>query len=198
MLLYLLVYVQAGHVDHHMNGMPMDLSMTIGMTLIVIGLLAAPYDLVPRRGREIRREAARIRIRALDDAPLRGPHIALLTVMAITVTIDATKPTALAFVTPGFAQEYGLKSPMKRGSSLPLSWLPLAGITGTAIGSFDRHDRDHRRDAPAPGGCPLPRGRPGKESPRPGGHRPGTDVQPVARVTARSSKERQDRACWCR
>ncbi|NML51002.1 MFS transporter [Streptomyces sp. R302] len=135
-LLHLPMYVSARHMGYHMRGMEADASMIAGMVLIVLGLLAVLYGLVPRRGKEIQRESARIRIRALDDAPLRGPHIALLIVMAIAVTIDVMKPTALAFVAPGVAHEYGLKSPMNPGGDIPVSWLPLAGITGTVIGSL--------------------------------------------------------------
>src|SRR6266540_2446917 len=32
--------------------------------------------------------------------------------MAVAVTIDVMKPTTLAFVVPGVAREYGLKSPL--------------------------------------------------------------------------------------
>jgi putative MFS transporter len=49
---------------------------------------------------------ARIRVRTLDDAPPRRPHI----VLVIVVTIDVMIPTALAFIAPGLAYEYGLKS----------------------------------------------------------------------------------------
>jgi putative MFS transporter len=56
--------------------------------------------------------------------------------MAIAVTIDVMKPTTLAFVVPGFAAEYGLKSPVNPNGHPPAALLPLAGIAGTVIGSF--------------------------------------------------------------
>ena len=75
-------------------------------------------------------------MRALDDAPMRPAHVGLLIVMAIAVTIDVMKPTTLAFVVPGMAQEYGLRSPLNPGGTVPVALLPLSGITGTVIGSF--------------------------------------------------------------
>ncbi|MEV0846490.1 MFS transporter [Streptomyces sp. NPDC049954] len=135
-LLHLPMYVSARSMGYHMNGMRADTPMILGMVLIVAGLLAVLYGLVPRDGREIGRSSARIRVRALDDAPIRGQHVALLIVMAIAVTIDVMKPTTLSFVAPGVAHEYGLKSPLNPGGDIPVAWLPLAGITGTVIGSL--------------------------------------------------------------
>ena len=56
--------------------------------------------------------------------------------MAIAVTIDVMKPTALAFVVPGMALEYGMKSPLNAAGIVPVVYLPLSGITGTVVGSF--------------------------------------------------------------
>jgi putative MFS transporter len=56
--------------------------------------------------------------------------------MAAAVTIDVMKPTTLAFVVPGMAKEYGLRSPANPAASVPVAWLPLAGISGTVLGSF--------------------------------------------------------------
>jgi MFS transporter, putative metabolite:H+ symporter len=52
------------------------------------------------------------------------------------VTIDAMKPITLSFVAPGMAKEYGLTSPANPHGGLPVALLPLAGISGTVIGSF--------------------------------------------------------------
>jgi putative MFS transporter len=76
-----------------------------------------------------------VRVRALDDAPLRGAHIGLLLVMAAAVTIDVMKPTTLAFVVPGVAEEYGLRSPLRPSGELPVALLPLVALTGMVIGS---------------------------------------------------------------
>ena len=135
-LLHLPMYLSARHMGYRLVGMPADPEMIIGMALIGAGLLAVLYGLVPRNSREIQRTGSRIRVRALDDAPLRPAHIVLAVVMSIAVTIDVMKPTALAFVAPGVAHEYGLKSPANPHGHIPVSWLPLVGITGTVIGSL--------------------------------------------------------------
>lgn len=77
-----------------------------------------------------------LRVRALDDAKLSPAHIALLLVMAAAVTIDVMKPVTLSFVVPGMGKEYGLKSALNPGGSVPVAFLPLAGIAGTVLGSF--------------------------------------------------------------
>lgn len=134
--LHLPMYFSAHHMNYVMSGMQPDAAMITGMVLIVLGLIAVVYGLLPRRGAQIRNSARSIRVTAIDDAPIRGQHIALLIVLAVAITIDVMKPATLAFVAPGFAQEYGLKSPANPHGDIPVSWLPLAGITGTVIGSL--------------------------------------------------------------
>jgi MFS transporter, putative metabolite:H+ symporter len=134
--LHLPMYIGARSVGYRMAGMQPDPAMIVGMVLIGAGLVASLYGLLPARAGQIRRRAARIRVSALDDAPIRLPHIALLAVMAIAITIDVMKPTTLAFVAPGVAKEYGLKSAANPHGHLPVSLLPLAGIVGTVIGSL--------------------------------------------------------------
>jgi MFS transporter, putative metabolite:H+ symporter len=135
-LLHLPMYFGAKDMGYHLKGMTPDAPMITGMVLIVTGLLLTLHGVLPRGGKQIREESSRIRIRTLDDAPINKQHVALLVVMALAVTIDVMKPTALAFVAPGVAQEYGLKSPANPGGSIPVSWLPLVGITGTVVGSW--------------------------------------------------------------
>ncbi|MYS21647.1 MFS transporter, putative metabolite:H+ symporter [Streptomyces sp. DvalAA-14] len=135
-LLHLPMYIGARDMGYHLNGMKPDLPMISGMVLIVVGMLAALHGVLPRGGRRIGATAARIRVRTLDDAPITRQHVALVVVMAIAVTIDVMKPTALAFVAPGVAQEYGLKSPANPHGHIPVSWLPLSGIAGTVVGSL--------------------------------------------------------------
>ena len=134
-LLHLPMYHDARSMGYKMSGMTPDASMIIGMVLILGGLVTAVYGLVPSRASEIGRQAAGIRVRALDDAPIRGRHIALLLVMALAVTIDAMKPITLSFVAPGVAHEYGLR-PSNPHGSLPVAWLPFCGIAGTVVGSW--------------------------------------------------------------
>jgi putative MFS transporter len=133
--LHLPMYVGARDMGYRLEGMPADAAMIAGMVLIMAGLVATTYGLFPRRG-TVTGEASRLRVRALDDARINGAHVGLLIVMALAVTIDVMKPTTLAFVVPGFAAEYGLKSPVNPAGHPPSALLPLFGIVGTVIGSF--------------------------------------------------------------
>ncbi len=135
-LLHLPMYVGAADMGYRLAGMAMDPPMIAGMVLIVVGLVATTFGLVSRRPGPQADEVGQIRVRALDDAPIRPAHIGLLLVMAAAVTIDVMKPTTLGFVLPGMTTEYGLKSALNPGGSTPAALLPLFGITGTVIGSF--------------------------------------------------------------
>jgi putative MFS transporter len=110
--------------------------MIVGMALIALGIALAFWGLLPRAANETRRRAREIQVRALDDAKIRPAHVAMLIVMALAVTIDVMKPTTLSFVVPGVAHEYGLRTAANPHALIPASWLPLSGITGTAIGSL--------------------------------------------------------------
>jgi len=116
--------------------MPMDVPMIFGMGAIVVGLVASLYGLYPHAAEDTARAVSRIRVSALDDAPLNLTHVGLLLAMALAVIIDIMKPTALAFVMPGMTLEYGLKSPLNPGGSIPVAYVALSGITGTVLGSF--------------------------------------------------------------
>lgn len=135
-LLHLPMYLGAKDMHYKLSGMSPDGPMVTGMILIFAGLLLSLYGVLPRRSGEILRNVAKIRVNALDDAPIRPQHVALLIVMALAVTIDIMKPTTLAFVAPGVAKEYGLRSPGNPHGSIPVSWLPLIGIAGTVVGSW--------------------------------------------------------------
>ncbi|HJP66693.1 MAG TPA: MFS transporter [Actinomycetota bacterium] len=119
-------------------GLRPDGWMWFGMLLTLVGLVATAYGLFPRLSQVSRGYVSRIRVRALDDAPIRPAHVALLLVMAAAVTIDVMKPTTLAFVVPGMAKEYILRAgkALNAKATVPVAWLPLAGITGTVLGSF--------------------------------------------------------------
>ena len=135
-VLHLPMYIGARDMGYRLVGMPMDTSMMIGMLLIIVGLVASLYGLYPRSAEATAGLVSQIRVRALDEAPMRAAHVGLLVVMAIAVTIDVMKPTTLAFVVPGMAQEYGLRSPLNPAGEVPVAYLPLSGITGTVLGSF--------------------------------------------------------------
>jgi putative MFS transporter len=135
-VLHLPMYLGARDMGYRLVGMPMDAPMMIGMALIIVGLIVSLYGLYPRAAAATAGRVAQIRVRALDEAPIRAAHIGLLVVMAIAVTIDVMKPTTLAFVVPGMAQEYGLRSPLNPAGEVPVAYLPLSGISGTVLGSF--------------------------------------------------------------
>lgn len=135
-LLHLPMYWHARTMGYHMAGMPMDGAMMTGMALVVAGLAAVLYGLVPLRSGALRRRVTSVRVRAVDDAPLRPAHIGLLLVLSLAVTIDVMKPMTLSFVAPGVAAEYGLASPLHPDGDVPVAWLPLFGISGTMAGSF--------------------------------------------------------------
>jgi putative MFS transporter len=118
-----------------MVGMAMDSYMQLGMVLILVGFALTVYGVVPRHGTAVH-EGLRLRVIALDEAPIRRSHIALLVVMAAAVTIDVMKPTTLAFVMPGMAQEYDLKSPLNPDGRFPVALLPLSSLMGMVVGSF--------------------------------------------------------------
>ncbi|MBW3608000.1 MAG: MFS transporter [Actinobacteria bacterium] len=135
-LLHLPMYVGAADEGYRLEGMPVDPPMLIGMMLIFAGLGLTAYGLLPRARVADRGSVARVSVKPLDDAPINGAHVGLLLVMAAAVTIDVMKPTTLAFVVPGFAAEYGLRSPINPAGHPAAALLPLAGITGTVLGSL--------------------------------------------------------------
>jgi MFS transporter, putative metabolite:H+ symporter len=134
--LHLPMYTEARDMGYRLAGMPLDAPMLIGMVLIVAGLGVAIWGLIPRDESHILASAVHIRVRALDEAPISSAHLALMLVMAAAVTIDVMKPATLSFVLPGMTREYGLRSPLHPTGSIPAALLPLAGITGTVLGSF--------------------------------------------------------------
>ncbi|MDP9204608.1 MAG: MFS transporter, partial [Gemmatimonadota bacterium] len=135
-ILHLPMYVEARSVGFRLAGMPLDMSMVLGMVLIVAGLAAAIWGLIPRDHSHMLASDVRIRVRALDEVPISSAHVALMLVMAAAVTIDVMKPATLSFVLPGMTREYGLRSPLHPAGSIPAALLPLSGIIGTVLGSF--------------------------------------------------------------
>lgn len=135
-ILHLPMYVQARDMGYRLAGMPLDAAMIAGMVLIIVGLAATVWGLIPRERPITHASDIHLRVRALDDVPIRGQHIALMLVMAAAVTIDVMKPATLSFVLPGMTHEYGLKSPLHPTGHIPAALLPLAGIAGTVLGSF--------------------------------------------------------------
>jgi putative MFS transporter len=135
-IMHIPMYLMGASMHYRLAGMPMTTSMHIGMAAILVGLVSSLYGLYPRTATTTANIASRIRVSALDDAPITPAHIGLLFTMAIAVTIDIMKPTALAFVMPGMTMEYGLKSPLNPTGTIPAAYLAFSGIIGTVLGSF--------------------------------------------------------------
>lgn len=119
--------------DEHfmMAGMGMGPGMTAGMVLIVLGLAAAAWSLLPTWGQTVARdaEASTTRYAALDGADLTRAHRALVAVLTVALVVDTMKPASLGFTVPGLRKEYGLTA----GEA---SLLPLVAIGGTIAGSL--------------------------------------------------------------
>lgn len=142
-LLHLPMYIAARNMHYevskammtHSGGMEAAMiAMYAGMGLIVLGLVASVIGLIPRQ-RPDTDTLSGTRI-VSGEANVTRAVVLLMIVLAVAMIIDATHPLALAFVAPGMAKEYGLKSAANPHGGLPVSLLPLSGITGTVIGSF--------------------------------------------------------------
>ena len=136
-VLHLPMFVDARDMDYRLVGMPVDPAMLVGMGLIVGGLAVTAYGLVPARSDRRRADAAAgLRVKTLDEAPLQRAHVLLLLVMAAAVTIDVMKPTTLAFVVPGMAEEYDLKSALRPEGDVPVALFPFCALVGMVVGAF--------------------------------------------------------------
>src|SRR5579864_4778095 len=107
-------------------GMPMDTGMLVGMALIIVGIGAAAYGLLPRRQPQPFSYGSII---PPEDAPLTKAHWIQLTLLAVALVIDVMKAATLGFVIPGMRTEYGL-------GSAAIAVLPLVALTGTTVGSL--------------------------------------------------------------
>jgi MFS transporter, putative metabolite:H+ symporter len=133
---HLPMYIMGRDMHYRLAGMPMETPMKIGMAAILVGLVVSLYGLIPRNASATAERVTRIRVSAMDDAPLTSAHYGLLVAMMLAVTIDIMKPTALAFVMPGMTTEYGLKGPLNPSGTIPVAYVSLSGIIGTVLGSF--------------------------------------------------------------
>ena len=135
-LMQLPMYWMARHDHFHMYGMPISVEMSVGMVMIVVGVVMVFFGVYPKQT-QVSDKLSKIKIGALDDTKIRKSHVALLLVMAAAITIDVMKPVSLAFIAPGIGAEYGLRGPLNPTSTnLPVALYPLTGIAGTMIGSF--------------------------------------------------------------
>ena len=101
----------------------MDNGMLVGMALIVLGVLATAYGLLPRHEPQ---RANLGRIVPPEDAPLTKAHWIQIGLVGIALVIDVMKAAMLGFVTPGMRAEYGL-------GPADIAVLPLVALTGTTV-----------------------------------------------------------------
>ena len=110
-------------------GMPMDPGMIFGMYLIVAGVIAAGYGLLPSKSAYNAVVSSRITVVAPEDAPLHRAHWALMATLVVALVIDVMKPATLGFTIPGMITEYHVT---KAHASL----VPFSALIGTASGSI--------------------------------------------------------------
>src|SRR3984893_6219794 len=125
-VLHLPMFWMARNTGFNMSGMPMDAGMLLGMLLIVLGIAAAGYGLLP-----VRRPGAGVyhEIAPPEDAPLMAAHWKLMGVLAVALIIDIMKPASLGFVTPGMRVEYAV-------NHATVALLRRSALIGTAAGAF--------------------------------------------------------------
>jgi putative MFS transporter len=128
-LLHLPMFWMARNMGYRLVGMPMDPGMLVGMGLIVAGVVAAGYGLLPRGNPEAAAQAAHVRVTPPEDAPLTPAHWGLMFLLVIALIIDVMKPASLGFVVPGMKTEYALTKSM-------VALFPFSALLGTVTGSI--------------------------------------------------------------
>ena len=132
--LHIPMFLMGRKTGYRLAGMPMDPGMLIGMALIILGVLAAAYGLLPahRHRKEASHEfigPSHEFIAPPEDAPLTKAHWIQIGLVGIALVIDVMKAASLGFVTPGMRVEYGL-------GAAAIAVLPVVALTGTTVGSF--------------------------------------------------------------
>jgi MFS transporter, putative metabolite:H+ symporter len=133
-ILHLPMLFGAGNTHYMLVGMPWDGYMLVGMPLIIAGLGITYYALIPLP--RVASKQASV-VRAAEDTPLTQAHAGLIFALLIAIAIDTIKPFTFTFILPSVAKEYNLSTPARHlPGHLAVGLFPLAGITGTVIGSF--------------------------------------------------------------
>ncbi|MBA3830491.1 MAG: MFS transporter [Chthoniobacterales bacterium] len=110
-------------------GMPMDPGMIFGMYLIIAGVIAAAYGLLPSKAAYDAVVSSRITVVAPEDAPLNRAHWILMATLVVALIIDVMKPATLGFTIPGMIKEY-------QTTKAHASLVPFSALVGTASGSI--------------------------------------------------------------
>jgi putative MFS transporter len=106
-----------------------DPGMIFGMYLIIAGVIAAGYGLLPSKAAYNALVSSRVPVVAPEDAPLSRAHWTLMAVLVVALIIDVMKPATLGFTIPGMVREY---QTTKQHASL----VPFSALIGTASGSI--------------------------------------------------------------
>jgi putative MFS transporter len=116
-----------GRLTHfRLAGMPMGNGMLVGMGLIIFGVAAAAYGLLPSSRKQ---EIDYLSVVPPEDAPLTKAHWIQIALLSVALVVDVMKAASLGFVVPGMRAEYGL------GFSA-VAVLPFVALLGTTVGSF--------------------------------------------------------------
>ena len=107
-------------------GMPMSPGMLLGMGLIILGVAAAAYGLLPSGQQE---QTGHLSVTPPEDSPLTKAHWIQIVLLAVALVIDVMKAASLGFVIPGMRVEYGL-------TFSAVAVLPFTALLGTTVGSF--------------------------------------------------------------
>ncbi|HVW07907.1 MAG TPA: MFS transporter [Bryobacteraceae bacterium] len=124
--LHVPMFLMGRNIHYRLAGMPMGTPMLIGMFLIILGVGAAAWGLLPGEQPNPIEYGS---ILCPEDAPLTRYHWMQILLVGIALVIDVMKAASLGFVTPGMRVEYGLNGPQ-------IAVLPLVALMGTTVGSF--------------------------------------------------------------
>src|SRR5437879_6924051 len=98
-LLHLPMYMMGKDMGFVLSGMPMDPKMYVGMALILIGIAAASYGLLPKT--TATHADVDETFAPPEDAPLTGGHWLLMRGVALVLILDIVQEATIGLVTPG-------------------------------------------------------------------------------------------------
>jgi putative MFS transporter len=127
-ILHLPMYWMGRNMGFVLVNMPMEGEMYAGMALIVLGIAAAAYGLLPPSRADVQEHELET-LAPPEDAALTPRHWLVLAALAVGLVIDIMKPASLGFVTPGMSAEY-------RVDPATVALFPLSALAGTTLGSF--------------------------------------------------------------
>jgi putative MFS transporter len=124
--LHIPMFLMGRHTHYRLAGMPMGTPMLIGMFLIILGIGAAAWGLLPGGQTQPVHYGT---VTPPEDAPLTKYHWIQIALVGVALVIDVMKAASLGFVIPGMRVEYGLSGPR-------IAVLPVVALMGTTVGSF--------------------------------------------------------------